>query len=294
MSFALLLKGQKAWARSRGLELAGVCVSSSNDNLFRPLYPESETYRELDAGAGKELGGQDGRRPKILSVRSSSVLALNVFDYWRGRDLKPLIWALDVEGSFETLSFERKAPHGLPTEAPHLDVALTPVLPATLLGIECKFAEPYDISRDKDKPTAVKEKYFGRMPGRWEVLGLPKCQELAEQLGHDIKYCRLNAGQLLKHILGLAYSASIEHRSGPARLIYLWCDLGTSGARDHCKEVEDFTRRIDPAIEFRPLTLQTLLPRLADVADAAYSEYLLERYVKPYRGSLQLSQDGDA
>jgi restriction endonuclease-like protein len=279
VSFTVLMDGQRAWAAARKLTLDGVCVPSMSDNLFRPLATDSETYRELKAGNGNELGRPGQRyRPKIRSVRSSSVFGLNVFDYWRDHDLEPLAWALEVQGPFEKLNFERKVPHGLASDPPHLDVALTPSPPTPILGIECKFAEPYDIRKVKDKPATLATKYFDKTPGRWQAYGLPLCQRLAEQLGRDVTYHRLNAGQLLKHILGLAHSATNEGRKGRARLLYLWYELDTPEGREHRDEVDDFRGRLGAEVDFRALTIQQLLPRLAQVSEPEYSRYLLTRY----------------
>jgi hypothetical protein len=133
----------------------------------------------------------------MRSLRSSSVLAANVFDYWRDRDLEPLAAALGLDGSFERLEFEHPFAHGLSSGKPHLDVVLFPFPPNRLWGVEAKFAEPYDI-RGKGNSVPLDAKYLSSQRRRWAELGLPQCQALAERLGKEEGFHHLGAGQLLK------------------------------------------------------------------------------------------------
>lgn len=59
---------------------------------------------------GNELG-LDGVRGKIRSLRSSSALAVNFFDYWRGGKIAVLGEnGLGSPGGLSELRFERKSP----------------------------------------------------------------------------------------------------------------------------------------------------------------------------------------
>ena len=64
------------------------------DNFFEPL--STCTASEIAQGDGAELG-RDGQRGKIQALHSSSALACNVFDYWRGRDSTILAKALGLQ-----------------------------------------------------------------------------------------------------------------------------------------------------------------------------------------------------
>ncbi len=57
------------------------------------------------------------------AVHSSSVLACNVFDYWRAKDLGLMGQALGIESLIERITFEAQFPTGLPGSPPNLDVA---------------------------------------------------------------------------------------------------------------------------------------------------------------------------
>src|SRR5262245_17964185 len=106
MSLELLLTQQNAWAADRPRR--GHVLDAVDANLFQRLHPD--TAAEFRKGAGGEL--RDGTRAaKMRSLRSSSVFACNVFDPWRGRDLKGLLSALGLTTSPSTIAFEFKARH---------------------------------------------------------------------------------------------------------------------------------------------------------------------------------------
>src|SRR5713226_2403539 len=79
---------QRAWAAKKGLTFAvdGYCACV-DDNIFQGL--SLGARRDFERGDGTELG-KGSRRGKIQALHSSSALACNWFDYWRGRDLGPL------------------------------------------------------------------------------------------------------------------------------------------------------------------------------------------------------------
>ncbi len=297
MTLRRILRQQRKWAQAhialRDMQgvLDDIYFADIDDNLFRPLQPE--TRAEFEAADGDELGrpGQ-ARRPKLCSLRSSSALALNFFAPWRGQDLTPLGDALGVRGHFQELRFEQKFEHGLPPKWPNLDVVLAPNPPAQPLAIECKFTEPFarpkDPARRRSAPLA--DKYLlgadglQRPLGRWEELGLSRCQALAERLGRSVFYDRLGAGQLLKHILGLAFTSQLQHRYGPVRLLYLWYDPGTAEAREHAAEAADFARRLDSVVDFQVRTYQQVFARFGSHANPAHVDYLRARYFEPDAG----------
>ncbi|MCL1599867.1 MAG: hypothetical protein M3094_11830, partial [Actinomycetia bacterium] len=79
-----IIANQVAWADRHGVPLdrSNRCPSA-DDNLFIPLNLES--VGEFGEGAGNELGTPD-IPGSMASVRSSSALAVNAFDAWRGTD----------------------------------------------------------------------------------------------------------------------------------------------------------------------------------------------------------------
>lgn len=271
-------KAQQAWA-VQNVEVDRGCTLSIEANLFRRrMHPE--TLEEFQRGAGDETGqaSTGKKRAKMLSLRSSSVLAVNVFDFWRGRDLDRLATALGAEGRYTDLRFEQPFDHGLPTGQPHLDVVLYTNTQRGPFAIESKFAEPYDVAK-KESSQPMAAKYFEDNRARWSNVGLPGCQALAGELGHRIAFRRLGAAQLLKHILGLANDRRGHTFQGrDLTLLYLWFDAGDTEADEHRQEIDAFRRRLDPGLDFRVLTYQTLFERLAVVAETDYIEYLRARY----------------
>ena len=274
-------KAQQVWAEQH-VKVDRGCTVALEDNLFRrPMHPE--TLKEFQRGSGDETGqaSTGKRRAKMLSLRSSSVLAVNVFDFWRGRDLTELARALGAEGHYNELKFERPFNHGLASGKPHLDVVLFSTDGRQPLAIESKFAEPYDIKKD-GHCLPIDPKYFAGDRQRWTEAGLPRCQVLAKDLGNRALFYRLGAAQLLKHLLGLANDA--EGHAGPNRsvsLLYLWFDTSCTEAKEHRDEIEDFRKRLDLDIDFRSMTYQILFGRLAVVAAPDYLDYLRMRYFTP-------------
>jgi hypothetical protein len=104
---AEVLNLQRSWADSLGKPVAeNGYVASVTENLWNPLSPEA--MAAFDAGKGSEL--RDGERgpAKMRALRSSSALCVNVFDYWSGRDSRPLTTALELEQAGEPLRFEAR------------------------------------------------------------------------------------------------------------------------------------------------------------------------------------------
>ena len=112
--------------------------------------------------------------------------------------------------------------------------------------------------------------------GSQHLLGLPRCQSLAESIGTTMTFRRLGAGQLVKHVLGLATTS--EDR--PVRLAYLWYDCGCDEAKEHQAEVEAFGEAVGSEIELTTLAYQELFQRLRLVPEPShgYLAYLEARY----------------
>lgn len=261
---------QRNWAQRRGLAFDSAGYTGTlEENLFQPISPE--TFADFTEGDGDELG-EPCRRGKMQALHSSSALACNVFDYWRGRDAAALAQAFGLDDEIASIAFERKFPTGLGGIAPNLDVVFTSHS-GRLTAIECKFLEPYG-----GHATEFKARYFETGPGLWKAAGFPGCQGLAEQLyGGKQEYRWLNAPQLLKHILGL-------HKTAPNgwSLIYLWYKVPGVEGDAHAAEAADFAAvALADGIDFRTLSYQCLHRRLQDggsAQDRDYLSYLGERY----------------
>jgi hypothetical protein len=100
---------QRAWATRNGrwFDEDGYCACA-DDNVFRGL--SLGARQDFENGDRAELG-KNGRRGKIQALHSSSALACNWFDYWRGRDLQPLSQAFGVTAGFSKLAVGTEVPH---------------------------------------------------------------------------------------------------------------------------------------------------------------------------------------
>ena len=268
MPLSDLIARQDEWARSRWHDHAGRRAPSLRANLVIPM--SREVRLQFASGSGGELGRKD-KPGKIYSLRSSSALSYNVFAPWIGRDLEPLGRALGVSLHDRTLCFERQFQHGLKSTPPNIDVALD-INQSRPLGIESKFTEPY--GRKKDHPP-LHDKYFTGNATRWTDLGLARCQALAKSIGSRVQFKRLGAGQLLKHILGLAWTT----KASP-RLMCVWFDNGCTEASEHRDELSRFRSLIDDTIDFRVQTYQDVFASLLREREPVrgYHTYLGNRY----------------
>lgn len=166
----------RSWANSNGriIDSADYCTCA-NDNLFRGLSVGAR--KDFDSGNGDELG-KPGGRGKLQALHSSSALACNWFDYWRGRDLVPLSRAFGVRSAFsEIVGLEQKFSTHLGGMGPNLDVVLR-CLDGTLFAIECSSQSRMCLRRQRPssslntfrmaEPYGAKRDYLGanRLPRR--------------------------------------------------------------------------------------------------------------------------------
>ncbi|MBC7799700.1 MAG: hypothetical protein H7Z10_03680 [Gemmatimonadaceae bacterium] len=147
-------------------------------------------------GDGSELRGDGrGRPPKFLAAHSSTALAVNVFGPGK---TKPQALRLPWGGPFTGLRFERKCPHGVGNgKPPNLDVLLDG--PGGVIGIESKCLEAIGDHKAEFRPAYDADVRGARRETPW-------FREIARLTADAGAYRRLNAAQLLKHALGLAFS----------------------------------------------------------------------------------------
>jgi hypothetical protein len=284
LSSGVLIQGKlQAWAHRNGIELQGstgvagalnYTLAPENNVFGSQLLPE--TRRAFEDGAGGELRGDI---PTMSALHSSAAMAVNLFQYWLGRpELETLAQLLG--GPSQRIAFagfeERfpvcadAAPRGLRTD-PHLDFALR-YEDGSCVGVECKLYEPYGRLSDK----RLKQPYLDL-----EVWAdVPACRRLAEVLnGESGGYRRLDACQLIKHILGLKAG-----RAGKQwRLLYLYLDAPGNEAAEHRAEIKAFeTALAGDRISFIALSVQEFILRAVSkvrTSHKAYVDYLAERYL---------------
>lgn len=262
---------QREWAMRLGIELDGDGYCTALDrNFFRALSDNCRT--ELAGGDGSELGTATARG-KIQALHSSSALACNFFEYWRGRELAVIGTALGMSRLPSRLAFERKFPTGLGGIAPNMDVVLYDP-DGGVFAIESKFTEPYSASKLK---CYLKPKYFLESRQLWTEVGLPACQAVAEDLrSGEHKFEFLDVAQLLKHMLGLGRTG---HRW---RLCCLWYRVDGSVGDQHQNELDQFSHKISADTgRFTSQTYQELFIRMRAALGAEHDEwasYLQQRY----------------
>lgn len=268
MPLEALIVAQSSWALRQWPGHLSRRAPSLDANLICPL--SIEIRAEFAAGSGGELG-RNGKPGKMSSLRSSSALTYNVFGSWCGQDLQPLSLPLQAKLVGRSIRVEQKYRHGLPSIPPNIDVVIDGE-EAQPLAIECKFTEPYGKKREHQP---LDSKYFEGGQSRWSQVGLPKCQSIATSIGNTMPFRRLAAGQLLKHLLGLA------HSTGEApRLRYIWYDTGCPEALEHRNELDSFADAIDRGVDFVAITYQIRMASLLASPEpiSGYHAYLRERY----------------
>jgi hypothetical protein len=268
-----ILKMQQDWATGHKIAVdSSGYTENRNDNLFQPLHPH--TLADFECGSGDELGG-NRRRGKMQALHSSSALAVNVFDYWRGQSMIWLMSSLSLSSEPLSLRFEAQYHTGLPGNPPNLDLAFE-LGDGRTVAVESKFTETYSRS---NHAVSFKEKYFPIGNGLWHDRTLPRCQEFAHrlQLG-ELQFQYLNAEQLLKHSLGLA-----QPNVGPFTLVYIWYDVPSEEAAQHKEEIKVFADGVGSELDFRVITYQELFrSALRDLGakHETYLSYLEARYFR--------------
>jgi len=170
-------------------------MSDARQNLVEGVRFE-EVEGDILQGDGSELRGDGrGRPPKFLAAHSSTALAVNVFGpYKKAPSTVRMPWG----GPFTSLDFERKCPHGVGKgKPPNLDVLLEGS--GGVVAIESKCLEPIGDHKAEFKPVYDADLKGARRETPW-------FRELKRLTANASAYNRLNAAQLVKHALGLAFS----------------------------------------------------------------------------------------
>lgn len=269
-----IIQRQLQWAIDSGLPTdAHGYLRRYEDNLLQPLNDQSKAA--FDRGKGSELRDSDKGPAKAKAPHSSSVLAINFFDYWVDREIGPLAIALGIHDSSADVRFEEQFPTGIGPVAPHLDVVLVQ-RNGFVNAIESKFTEW--MSPKSAQQRTLKAKYFENSAGSWNAVGLTSTQKLCDRLqAQELEFQYLDVPQLAKHALGLATQVGRAFR-----LFYLFFE-GPEGAKvtaAHRQEIAKFAELAGNELGFFPLSYQALLKQLSCLAagEERYISYLSLRY----------------
>jgi hypothetical protein len=211
-----------------------------------------------------------------------SALAINVFDFWIGRDLSRVLAALHVEGGAVSLRFEEKVPTGAAGTPPNLDVVI-PLAAGGLVGVESKFTEWMGT---KGNMAASLAPYLDveEEASYWSRAGLHASHGLVSDIGAGrTTFSYLDVPQLLKHALGLKRAAKADWH-----LRYLYFDTPGELSAAHSAEIVRFEQAVGDELQFCALRYQDVLVALApplDEMEAEYFTYLNARYFNGQFGS---------
>lgn len=286
-SLNYIISKQIGWANRKGIKLYGRQISKGRqtytkiveENLFIPL--SQETTKEFKNGDGGELNCNETYLAKMNAVHSSSVIGVNVFEYWRTRNITDLCYLLGLcskkNKTTKEIYFEQKFQISNKfSHSPNIDIVIkvNDNKPLKAFGIECKFSEAYS-SRNK---SGLKEKYLNDIEEQWNDI--PNLLNLAKEISPiNYKFKYLDSAQLIKHILGLKKG---NGKNG-FRLLYLWYDvLGTDGI-EHRKEIEMFSKVAkSDNIHFHSISYQELIIKMQSEfynGNERYLDYLTDRYL---------------
>jgi hypothetical protein len=256
-TFEYIKEKQKYWAERKGIELIG-------------------SKKEFMLGDGGELG--DGTNPgKMQALHSSSALGVNVFEYWKANERYSILAkALHIPSNgIEDIHFEEKYKiFNDANKSPNIDVVIH-YKNSYLVGIECKFTEPFQPIRGEK---GLKEKYINNFE-YWHAF--PYLKKLAVEISpNDEKNIFIHCAQLIKHTLGLF---SVQKDKDKFRLLYIYQPAFFEDNERYLKEMtilQDAMRQ--DGIIFQFLSWQELLINLKSYIeedDKAYMDYLVERYL---------------
>ena len=201
-------------------------VKRVEDNLL-PGIKREDFADDLDAGAGSEL------ESKFLAAYSSSALAVNCFGLFR----RPgSTFGIGRHGGVRLRGFEKTFTTGLArAQPPHLDVVADG--PSGLVAIESKCTECMGVKDAKFSGRYATDITDVRCRGPWFA-------EMLRLMAGGSSYRHLDAAQLVKHALGLAYKT--EGR--PVTLVYLYLEPINGEAepaiRQHRDELAAFAARV--------------------------------------------------
>ena len=316
----LILDQQQKWAEDKKLVSGKIIdgeecedknyLETIEDNLF-PI-DKTKGLRPENIDAYNKGGGSETKtithRPKMSALHSSSALVVNLFQYWQNqeRNKTPLLIALglinnndkvgDVKINFEEklqIKYEDgKIIKNVKFGTPNLDVMIE--FGDQIIAIESKFTEPYSDGSNKNSEMQdsyiKKESLWNEIPHIEKLANAIHAQnyqiencEIKESIDNLRKTKRLDAAQLIKHILGLRTDNEKISKDKKITLLYLWYDVpGTEEAKEHQEEIEAFASiaKAD-GINFRHITYQKVIDNLNKLCpEECHQDYI--NYLKRY------------
>ena len=301
---------QKQWAiREKDIALTNEnrYTNVYNDNLFEKTL-DGKIKEQFETADGNELNG------KMAALYSSSAIGVNVFQYFykllkqgNKEEANKILYALgvsrDKDIEIKSISFEQKLHIGN-ISTPNIDIIIT-TTNNKVFAIESKFREPYYYTPsnyiqkkyydNKDiwnKLTKTKE-YIDKLDEGFIEIDKDKTEreKSIEEKEIDVKkifssFKRLNAAQLIKHLLGLFNdNKSIKEYKNNIRLIYLYYDVPGNMGEEHRKEIKEFSDFIKKDnIKFTAISYQELIFNLNNLLDKnkeneKYLDYINARYL---------------
>lgn len=249
-------------------------------NLFDGKLNNKNAYNDGDGNEIKAIT----HRPKMSALHSSSALVVNLFQYWQGKDVSPLLKALNMirhndkiinakiefEDKFKIDENTKKFP-----KPANLDITIK-FEENQIIAIESKFTEPYGSVNNKISKSYTEDSLWNKHP---ELENLKTLAKEIYNKNRNFQY--LDAAQLIKHILGLKNSKYKENFT----LLYLWYDVpGTKEAKKHEEEIDKFAKIVgEDNINFCHITYQKVISYLKENyknEHKDYIKYLVERYSK--------------
>ena len=321
----LILKQQENWANGKKLVSGKIIdgkeskdknyLETIEDNIFPVDNTKGLTPKNIKAynkGGGSETKTIT-HRPKMSALHSSSALVVNLFQYWQEKkDITPLLKALKLEignnnnkiggnaiGFEEILQIkymDGNKGKNVRGGKPNIDVVIE--FGDKIIAIESKFTEPY--INESDKNSKMQDSYIEKESLWREIPHIEKLANAIHAQNYQIENCkikesidnlrktkRLDAAQLIKHILGLRTddNEKISKYKENFTLLYLWYDVpGTEESKEHQEEIEAFASiaKAD-GIDFRHITYQKVISYLNENyknEHKDYIDYLVERYYK--------------
>ncbi len=273
---------QKLWATKAGIKLQGSKIERGDpiytmrleDNLFQNI--SEITKKEIEQGDGNELG--DGINPgKMQALHSSSVLGINVFEYWKAnKRFKIIAKALAISTiDIDYIQFEEKYEIFKNSQKnPNIDVNIHYVK-NKIVGIECKFTEPFQFTNQN---SGLKDKYIKDFE-YWDSF--PNLKDLALKISPDdgiFEY--LHCAQLIKHVLGMYTKKKDKTKFS---LIYIFQPAYFENNQKYLTELRIIEKAlIADGVKFSFFSWQEIIRKLSDNVeeeDQKYIEYLVVRYL---------------
>lgn len=326
-AMALILDQQKKWAKDKTLVSGKIIdgeecedknyLETIEDNLFpidKTKGLRSENIKAYNKGGGSETKTIT-HRPKMSALHSSSALVVNLFQYWQNQEMNrtPLLIALGLINDNDKvedvkINFEKKLQikykdgkiiKNVKFGTPNLDVMIE--FEDQIIAIESKFTELYIDGSNKN--SEIQDSYIKKESLWKEIPHIEKLANAIHAQNYQIENCeikesidnlrktkRLDAAQLIKHILGLRTDGLRTDNEKISKdkkitLLYLWYDVpGTEESKEHQEEIEAFaTIAKADGIKFHHITYQKVIEYLNNYKNEHkdykdYIDYLNQRY----------------